>query len=114
MDTMNQLASDTLVYMQNGFARVNALQGLLIAIGAAFVLQRWAGVFVVALAATFIHIIVDIMLPVLASSAAFKLPQLVDADYWQYVLTLYVGYLVVITAFYAVKRVLLGYHYQTA
>jgi hypothetical protein len=30
------------------------------------------------------------------------------------VLTLYVGYIVVITAFYAVKRVLLGYRYQTA
>lgn len=114
MGTLNQFASDTFGYMQSGFTQVNALQGLLIAIGAAFLLQRWPGVFFVALAATFIHILVDVMLPVLADSAAFRLPALVDANYWQYVLTLYVGYLVVITAFYLIKRVLLGYRYQTA
>lgn len=111
---MENFWNDVNAYLQTGFAHVNVLQGLLIAIVAAFLMFRWSSVFVVAVGATVMHVVFDVMLPVLANGAAFTLPPLVDGDYWRYLLTLYVGYLVVISIFYVVKRVLLNAQHQTA
>mgnify|MGYP001161526862 CR=1 FL=1 len=108
MDTLQNLWNDLNAYMHSGFYQVNALQGLLIAIGAAYLMHRWANVFAVAAAATVVHVMVDVMLPVLANSAPFRLPPLVESEYWRYLLTLYVGYLLVITSFFVVKRVVAG------
>lgn len=102
---MDNFWNDLNAYMQTGFAHINALQGLLIAIGAAYFLYNWSNVFAVAVAAVVVHVMVDVMLPVLANNAPFKLPPLVDGDYWRFLLTLYVGYIIVITVFYIVKRV---------
>jgi MFS superfamily sulfate permease-like transporter len=114
METLQTFLNDTNVYLQAGFAHVNAVQGLLIAIIAAFLMYRWSSVFVVAVGATVVHMVADVMLPVLANSAPFRLPPLVDGEYWRYVLALYVGYLAVITVFYIVKRVLVGVEHQAA
>jgi hypothetical protein len=105
-NSLDNFWNDLNTYAQSGFAHINALQGLLIAIIAAFLMYRWGSVFVVAVGATIVHAIVDVMLPVLANGAAFKLPPLMDGDYWRYLLTLYVGYLIVITVFYVIKRML--------
>jgi hypothetical protein len=107
MDTLQSLWNDIADYMQTGFHRINALQGLLIAIGAAYFLHKWTSVFVMAVGAVLVHVILDVMIPVLGNAAAFRLPPLVEAEYWRYLLTLYVGYLLVITVFYVIKRVLL-------
>ena len=111
---MENLLNDLNDYLQTGFSQINALQGLLIALGAAYFLQSWAGVFIVAAGATVVHVIADVMIPVLAKSAEFKLPPLVEGDYWKYLFALYVGYVVVITAFYVVKRVVLRAQHQAA
>ena len=111
---MDQFLNDVNMYAQDGFLRINALQGLLIAAGAAFFLYRWSNIFVVAAGATFVHGFVDVMLPVLAHGAAFRLPQLMDAEYWRFLLTLYVGYLIVISVFYVIKRVAFGGTYRHA
>jgi hypothetical protein len=92
-------------YMQTGFYKVNAIQGLLIAIGAAVLLPMWSRLFFVALGATLVHVMLDVMIPVLAHSGAFRLPPLVDVEYWRYLLALYIGFLIVITVFYVIKRV---------
>lgn len=107
MDTLQSLWNDVANYMQTGFYRINALQGLLIAIGAAYFLHKWTSVFVMAVGAVLVHVILDVMIPVLGTAAAFRLPPLVESEYWRYLLTLYVGYLLVITVFYVIKRVLL-------
>lgn len=114
MDTMQALWNDANLYLQSGFAQINAVQGLFIAIVAAFLMYRWIDVFTVALAATVIHVVADVMLPVLANSAPFRLPPLVDGAFWRYFLALYLGYLVVISVFYIVKRVLIGVRHQAA
>lgn len=114
MESLNQFWADLQVYMEAGFTHINALQGLLIAMVAAYLLHRWASVFAIAIGATVVHVIFDVMLPVLANSAPFKLPPLIEADYWRYVLTLYVGYVIVITVFYVVKRVVLRGGYEEA
>jgi len=114
MDTLQTFWNDLNAYLQTGFHQINALQGLLIAMGAAYFLHRWANVFAIAIGATVVHVIVDVMLPVLANSAPFRLPPLVDGDYWRYLLALYVGYVLVITVFYIVKRVVLNREHQSA
>jgi hypothetical protein len=114
MDTFQALWADIMSYMQTGFTQINAVQGLLIAIVAAYFLHRWGNVFAVAVGATVVHIIFDVMLPVLANGAQFRLPPLMDGSYWNYVLALYVGYLLVITVFYIVKRVILNREYHPA
>lgn len=111
---METFWNDVNAYAQTGFTQINAVQGLLIAIGAAYLLHSWSGVFVMAVGAVVVHVIFDVMLPVLANGAAFHLPPLVDGDYWRYLLTLYVGYLIVITVFYIVKRVVINRGYEHA
>ena len=108
METVNEALNTATVYMQSGFQQINAVQGLLIALVAAYLLPAWGRVFAVAGGATLAHLILDVMLPVLANNAAFRLPPIVDSEYWRYALTLYVGYLLVITVFYVIKRSMFG------
>jgi hypothetical protein len=82
--------------MQTGFYKVNAVQGLLIAIVAAYLLPKWSRLFIIALGATLVHVIFDVMIPVLARKAAFRLPPLVDVEYWRYLLAIYIGFLIII------------------
>jgi len=105
---MEAVWNDFVAYLQAGFAQVNVLQGLLIALIAAFMMHQWSSVIFFALGATVVHILVDVMVPVLANGAPFRLPPLVEGDYWRYLLTLYVGYLLVITVFYIVKRMFMS------
>lgn len=106
--TFNDLYYTTAAYMEAGFYRINAVQGLLIGIVAAYLMPAWGRVFVFALGATVAHLVLDVMLPVLANNAAFRLPPLVDSEYWRYALALYVGYLLVITVFFVIKRMMVG------
>lgn len=94
-------------YMQTGFYKVNAVQGLLIAIIAAYFMTSWKRLFIIALGATLAHVVLDVMLPVLARNAAFRLPPLVDVEYWRFLLALYIGFLIVIPVFYLLKTMIL-------
>ena len=107
MEWIQQFAAAVNDYMQTGFYKVNAIQGLLIAIVAAYFLTKWNRLFVVALGATLMHIVFDVMIPVLGRNAAFRLPPLVDIEYWRYVLALYIGFVIVIPVFYLVKLLIL-------
>jgi hypothetical protein len=108
METPTELWNSLTAYTQAGFHEINAIQGLLIAIIAALMLHRWAGVFAIAVGATVTHLFVDMLLPVLADNAPFRLPNMVEGAYWRYALTLYLGYIVVISIFYIIKRSLIG------
>ena len=103
-----EIINDIVAFMQNGFQEVNAVQGLIIALIAAALLGSYGRILFVAVGATVVHVLVDVMLPVLAKSGPFKLPPLVDQSFWHYVAVLFVGYVVVISAFYVVKRLLFG------
>ena len=94
-------------YFREGFHDVNAILGLLIAIGAAYVLSKYSRIFVVALGAVVFYMIAQVMLPVLANNAAFRLPPLVEGAYWQKMVAIYAGFLIIITVFYIVKRTML-------
>ena len=105
---MDNFWNDFNNYLQTGFAHVNVVQGLLIAIAAAVMTYRWSSVFIVAIGAVVVHVLVDALLPVLNNAGEFRLPPVVDGAYWNYLLALYLGYVVAITLFYIVKRVFMG------
>ncbi len=107
MEIAQQIVDTLAAYFQSGFYRVNAVQGLIIAAAAAYLMGSWRRIFIVALGAVVAHAVFDVMLPVLANGGAFRLPPLVELEYWKYLLRLYAGYLIVISVLYVVKRVVL-------
>lgn len=106
MENVMQYVQPVLDFFAAGFNQVNAVQGIIIGVLAAFVLRQYSRILVIGFVATLIHLIVDTALPVIRG-AELKLPPLADVEWWKYVLLLYVGYLVVITVFYILKRILI-------
>jgi len=94
-------------YFRTGFHDVNQLLGLLIAIGAAYFLSRYSRIFVVALGALVFYVVAEVILPVVVNHAEFRLPNMVDQGYWQRVLAVYAGFLIIISVFYVFKRMIL-------
>lgn len=107
MELIQQFIAAVNDYMQTGFYKVNAVQGLLIAIVAAYFLPAWGRLFIYALGAVLAHVALDVMIPVLGRNAPFKLPPLVDIEYWRYLLALYIGFLIIIPVFFLVKTLVL-------
>ena len=91
-------------YLREGFQHVNAIQGLIIALVAAYVMPKWGRIWFIALGAVVVHIVADMLLPVIVNHVAFQLPPLVEQSYWHYVLALYLGYLVAIGFFFFIKK----------
>ncbi|CDO58852.1 hypothetical protein BN1012_Phect638 [Candidatus Phaeomarinobacter ectocarpi] len=106
MEDALQLVQPVLDFFAAGFNQVNAIQGIIIGVLAAFVLRQYSRILVISFVATLVHLIVDTALPVIRG-AELKLPPLADLEWWKYVLLLYVGYLVVITVIYILKRILI-------
>jgi hypothetical protein len=94
-------------YFRVGFHDVNAILGLLIAIVAAYFLSKYNRIFVVALGALIFYVIAQVMIPVIANNAQFRLPPLVESEYWQRLIAVYAGFLIIISVFYLVKKTVL-------
>ncbi len=92
---------------RDGFDQVNAVQGLIIALVGALILPNWQRLPMIVVGATVVHVVVDMLLPVLAGGAALRLPEFLEISFWRYVATLLVGYLVIITAFVLVRKLVL-------
>lgn len=100
--------------LHEGFAHINAALGLIIALIAAFMLGSWNKIWQMALGATLVHLVAEIMIPVLANHSRFALPaNLLDLSYWRTAAALYLGYLVVIAIFFFLKSSMLP-HGRTA
>ena len=106
--------NEILNFFRNGFEHVNAILGLIIAFLAAFQLSGWKKLWEVALAATLIHTIALIAIPVIDHNAPLHLPPLLDLSFWRDTLALYIGYVIVISAFFFIRTKLLksggGHH----
>jgi len=90
---------------REGFAEVNAVLGLLLAVASALILSKWARLPFVAVGAVIAHIILERLAPVIAEVGGFHLPPLLEAHFWREAGVLFVGYLVVIGILFAIKRV---------
>ncbi|SDM76377.1 hypothetical protein [Maricaulis salignorans] len=104
---MAEFFQTVLMYAREGFAEVNALQGLVIALIATVLMTRWARLLVMVLAAVVANVLVDTLRPVLFDQAAVRLPPLLEPAYWHYLLLLFAGFLVVIGIMFMVKRVMM-------
>jgi|KBSSwiStaDraftv2_1062776.scaffolds.fasta_scaffold289803_2 hypothetical protein len=91
-------------FFRSGFHDVNQILGLLIAIVAAYFLSKYSRIFVIALGALVFYIVAEVMIPVVANHAEFKLPNMVDEGYWQRMVAIYAGFLLIITVFYVAKK----------
>jgi hypothetical protein len=103
MDGFQHLLDVIIAFFRDGFQHVNAVLGLLIAIYSAYRLHEWKELWNLALTAVLIHIIAMVLIPVIDHDAPFRLPPLLDTEYWKFLFALFLGYLVAIAAFFFVK-----------
>ena len=102
---MPEIFQTILAYAREGFAEVNAVQGLVIALVAALFMQRWSRLLFMTLAAVLANIVIDILRPVLFAQADLRLPPVLDAGWWHSVILLFAGFLVMIGILFAIKRI---------
>jgi len=107
METINEIFNTVLTYAQAGFSEVNAVLGLIIAFVAAFIMPKYGRILVFSLGAVIVHVVAEVMLPVVQGGGSLKLPPLVEPAFWQNVLVLFIGYFIVITVFYILKSLFL-------
>ena len=108
MDQVMHFLNVILSFLREGFNNVNAVEGLVIALVAAIIAPAWDRVWAVALGATVVHLVIDTLIPVIANHAAFRLPQIMELPYWRTALSLFVGYLIVISVLMFIKRMFLA------
>ncbi|MEI9888141.1 MAG: hypothetical protein WDN08_16925 [Rhizomicrobium sp.] len=108
MDQITHFLNVILDFLREGFNNVNAVEGLVIALVAAIIAPAWDRIWAVALGATLVHLIADVLIPVIANHASFHLPQIMEYEYWRTALSLYVGYLIVISVLMFIKRMFLA------
>lgn len=99
------MIEQVLSFAREGFAEVNAVLGLLVAIVAALSMTKWARLPFIAAGAVIAHIVLESLAPVIAESGGFRLPPLLEPHFWRYAALLLVGYLIVVAILFAVKRV---------
>ena len=101
---MDNIVNDVQNFLMEGYREINAVLGLIIAVIAAFMLKGWGRVFIIALLATVVYAIAEVLIPVVADKAAFALPDnLMTYEYWRKLATLYVAFIVVISVFWFIK-----------
>lgn len=104
METVTPYLSDAYSFVQGGFNTVNSqILALVIALAAAVLMKEWKKIWMMALGATIIQILVASLIPVLGGGA-FRLPPLVTVGFWMGALATYIGMLIVIAVFFFVKK----------
>ena len=107
--SLGSIINPTLEFLAQGFDRVNAVQGLLIALFAVVVMRSWRQLFVIALFSTAIYLVVAAVIPVVGGKGVnlsdIRLPNPMNAQFWNDTATLYVGFVMIIAMFFAVKSV---------
>ena len=100
--------NEVLAFLRDGFTHVNAVLGIIIALFAAFQMVNWQKLWEVALAATLVHVIALVLIPVIDHNAPLHLPPLVSLWFWRDTATVYVGYVILIAVFFFVRSQLLS------
>lgn len=98
------MIESVLGFAREGFAEVNAVLGLLVAVVAALMMTAWARLPFIAVGAALAHIVLESLAPVIAESGGFHLPPLLEPHFWRYAGVLFVGYLIVVAILFAIKR----------
>ena len=107
MDQFHYYFNEALAFFREGFLHVNATLGLIIALFAAFRLSNWRGLWEIALAATLVHIVAVVLIPFVDHNAPIRLPFIVDLAFWRDTAAIYLGYAIIIAAFFFIRTRLL-------
>ncbi len=70
----------------------------------ALLMQEYAAILIFTVLSAIVHVIVDIVLPMVRDGASFAIPPVTDMLYWQYIAFLGLTYLVGLTVLYIIKR----------
>lgn len=89
-----------------GFNTIYSVQGVVIAVIAAAMMRRYSHIIGVAIGATIIHEIVTIVRGVIAGGAV-QFPDITNVEVLKLVAMRFVGYFVVISVIYLVRRILM-------
>ena len=96
-------------FLLNAYHGVNNLEGLIIALFAVVLMVSWRQLLPIALIASIVRLVVDAIIPVVQRSGInvsdIKLPDFMVAGFWNDLASLYVGFMIVIAMFFAVKKV---------
>jgi hypothetical protein len=110
MGSLGTIVNPTLDFLRNGFEQINTIQGIVIALFAVVLMQRWRQLPIIVLGAWIVNYIVDQLRPMVASGgmnlSQIKLPHVMDAAFWIDAVSSYAGLLIVVAMFFAVKSVL--------
>ena len=105
---MNDILNQAIALFQQGFDTVNSIQGLIIALIAAFLMRRFGQIIAWTFAATIIHEVVSVGRRYLAGDVC-PLPNLTDVDGDLKLIGIrFLGYLVAITVLYIVRRIVMN------
>lgn len=106
MEVVQSFLDQGLAFLTTGYNQVNGPVGLLIAMLAVVIMRSWSQLLPLTLGATVVFALVEAVRPIVLEGGALKLPPLTDPAYWTFIAALYVGLLVIIAMFFAVKKVL--------
>ena len=102
-----EFLSEVGAFFQAGFDQINGVQGVIIALVAALIMPDWRKLPAFTLGAAVVHVLVDVLLPVVAHGAPLRFPDIVELDFWRYVAALLAGYFVALAALMLVRKLLL-------
>ena len=102
------MVNDALGYLREGFGTINNPKGLLIALAAVIFMGSWKQWLPIALVATLVHIIIEVLAPVLAGGGGQVTlpPDMMESSFWTRALVLFLGYLIIIGIFFLIKSML--------
>lgn len=104
----NDILTQALALFQQGFDTVNSIQGLIIALIAAFMMRQFRQLIVWTITATILHEVVTGVRRYLAGDAS-PLPNLTDIDGDLKLIGIrFLGYLIAIAILYIVRRMLMN------
>ncbi|MGV8998090.1 MAG: hypothetical protein ACOH12_14205 [Parvibaculaceae bacterium] len=106
MENLHELAQQLIGLAHEGFSTIDTVQGIIIAVIAALMMRRFSGFFGLAIAATFIHEIVNIARHAYYAGGHIALPDYTNPDVWKIIGLRFAGYLVAICLIYIIRRVL--------
>jgi hypothetical protein len=106
METVQTYLGEALAFLTQGYNQVNGPQGLIIALLAVAIMRSWGQLLALTLGATVAYAVVEAVRPIIFEGGALKLPPVTDPAYWVTLAALYVGLMVIIAMFFAVKKVL--------
>jgi hypothetical protein len=105
LNSVGTYLNPVLEYLQVGFDRVNAAQGLAIALIATILMRKWLQLPSLAFAATVLNAVVDAIVPIVAGRTSVRLPPVMEPSYWQYLAAMFVGHFIVIGIFFSLKKI---------